>query len=938
MKPNDPPQHLSTHLTRSLPHASPTQTAPVAPASVDDVPASVKAAVAAFVPPDGYEDFPMPTKNNLQRSLIYFFGRRVQSIATGKSQWFCLASPQCRANKTTISTAANISGCTRHLQVFHQLISPKTVHLNRKALGQQQHPSVLPLGDAAAGDSMSDDVETHEQLQDGDSIAPVETESAPASTVQLVSAPSQQQPLGPSERERALEWTIAMVVRNLLPIALVDDDRLVHLTRPQSQSVPSFLNEKAIRHHLVELFDGVQTNVVEMLKKEMAVATMPIFHLALVDVRHIDACCNTSRGQQSSTLPGRGEGTFLALQVSFISSVFVHEQLILDIKRFAVPPKPEAREELATHLSSVQLWIKCVLERFHISNQHIQSFVVDKPSSTGASALMDAVSTFLGRPREFPCVSACCAALSDAYSGSSESHLHKLITSLQGFVAEALDADFVDVFQGLEVDVQAFLGAAGDLDAHQSSASFWQTSAIILERVGATWDLCQVFFLTRGGENGTAPSSFVAPQLLREFTNEDIVQCISILHPLGRFFSDLETSEHPSTCTEAIIRMFALQQTTFNIAKPLQLVTLPNSGSGEQTATPDVPEHALEEQVAASVEHSEMTQFARELREEVSRHWLVAVREKSVLSVSAITCVFFHPCFRQFSFLDQQQQQLSDPAIASEILSPSVEADTKLRIHGQIKRFAREALQWKARVASSSASPVSASEDDDQEEGGPLKKRRLARHVKLNRQAEELARLGYLDAFASSPVTLHDSGEHDSSSSASEWPVADPRINREFERYLQNESVDFYDVPFDKVLPYWQRKAFDYPTLALIAQATLGHPASLALRSPSANPSGRKRHHHACVRCCFGGRSNLPWRKSIRDETQALEEITLFLHYNEERIESPVVRALSEETAAQVLASLMTGREREQHRRPTIPDPPVAGSVETPEDQAAIQV
>ncbi|GLE05184.1 hypothetical protein PINS_up014172 [Pythium insidiosum] len=103
-------------------------------ASMDDVPPEVQRSVAEFELPDGYEDFPMPTKNNAQRSLIYFFGRRVQLRSDPKkTQWFCLASAQYK--RVTVDQVCDIIveifRATRHemLELLRREVADTTVPL-----------------------------------------------------------------------------------------------------------------------------------------------------------------------------------------------------------------------------------------------------------------------------------------------------------------------------------------------------------------------------------------------------------------------------------------------------------------------------------------------------------------------------------------------------------------------------------------------------------------------------------------------------------------------------------------------------------------------------------------------------------------------------------------------------------------------------------------
>ncbi|KAF1318395.1 hypothetical protein FI667_g14021, partial [Globisporangium splendens] len=943
MTPRDPARRPAS--ASASPSSSPYE-------SAADVPPVVAAAVAAFVPPAGFADFPIPTKNNLQRSLIYFFGRRVQCLATGKSHWFCLASPQCRANRTIISTAANISGCTRHLQVFHQLISPKTVHANRKARGQappqpKQVSILLGLQPVATDAAMTTTVGqvVEPQLPSEDiavtSVKAVDVQNAAAlHAASAVESPRQdQQQLQVSDRARALEWTMATVVRNLLPIALlVNDDRLQRLARSPLQSRTSMpLSEKRIQHHLAEFFDSAQSHLMEKIARELPLAAIPIFHLILEEIPVCRARSSVGKREAET------QESFLALHVSFISSAFDHEHLTLDVKRFVVPRKngedKDTEKLTAAYCESVKRWIRCVLERLHLSKHHIQSFVADK-SACGAvtSTLTHIIAADLGHRIESTCLIACHAAIDEAYSSSSDSHLLQLVTALQEFAACALDADFADLFQGVEADVQCVLQVNA---ARQRTSSFWRSFTNVLQRVGSKWEACRLFFLTQASsDHGSLP-----PRLVRDFTEHGIMECVSILQPLGRFFSELEDESGTEsggnsspTCTEVILRMFALQQATFNPATPLQVTMATNSDG-----------HASEERVAA-MDHATLTEFARKLHEELATHWAAAIREKaspSSSSLLAIMCVFFHPCFRQLGLLDQQQFSINAPGEDS--------LDTKLLIHAQIKKYAREALQWKARLTSPpSGSPGGASEgDDDEDHSGSqpsLKRQKLARQEKLTRQAQELSRLGYLEVVSTpmlpDGIASAGDGSGDVNGYGSDWPAADLVISREIERYLQNESVAFCDVPFDKVLPYWQRKAFDYPTLALLAQAVLGHPASTMspyLRANATQPEG----FHTCVRCCFGVQSQLPWRKSIRDEIQAFEEMTLFLHLNEARLAAHTsvlvvdqVRELTDEAAARVVATFIAKRERE--RRPPSRDhlSVDAAALETPSErqEAVIQV
>lgn len=918
------PPYATAHVASSA--ANPNLKAVHAPASADDVPASVRVAVAEFVPPPGCEHFPTPTKNNLQRSLIYFFGRRVQSTATGKSQWFCLASPQCRANKTTISTTANISGCTRHLQVFHQLISPKTAQMTRKATSQQQQhepqqPSVsanVP-GDEAVDTSQS--VQVHGQLQTDTADLTLATE---ARTQVSGADGGGEKPTHVSGRENALEWTRVVVVRNLLPVSLASDKRLVQLTRPSTERT---LSEKSVRHHLVELYDALSKSSVAKIRKELAVAALPILHLSLIAVSSSSACHSTNHNQHF-LIGGCGgcDDTFVALQVTFVSSMFTHEKHVLDVRRFPdlVVSATVNNDTTTSHSSAVRIWLDATLKRFGIEKKHTQSFVTDRSLST--TVLATTASAFLGRPCEFTCLSTCCAALSDAFSSSTESRMRKLVVALHEFIEIACDADFVSCFRGVESHVDDFVGAAVELKSLETALRGlfpWQAVALILERVVQSWDACQVT-LSEGISSG------VVPQLLREFSIEDVTQSASILCPLGDFFGDLSAPE--SVCAEAIIRMFAIKQTTLNAGCPLQIALCFDQDhhhrrhQGSEGEVRDQQHQANEdfgEQVVA-IEHSELSPFARSLREELSRLWDASIAEKlTTESLSAITCVFFHPCFRQLSFLDAHH---------------AMDNDSKARVHEHVKKMARDVLQWKARLSNSSFTRGNCDDEDHYRGADDMssKKRRLSRQDKLSRQAEELSRLGFLDAFVASTNSSSEvvvGGDQQRRSSEADWSAADLLVSRELERYLKNESVAFAAVSFDKTLSYWQHKAFDYPTLALVAQAVLSHPAVLTTRQQLHQKSNDSRQTSggSCIRCCVGGQSRLRWNKQIRDETLVFEELTLVLHHNEQLLnELERLPELSEARAAQVLATLVAERRWQQQVTPVV--------MRTPADPSIIQV
>lgn len=932
--------HMPAHVTlaTAAQEAAEDMTTFHAPASADDVPASVRAAVAEFVPPPGFEPFPTPTKNNLQRSLIYFFGRRVQSSVTGKSQWFCLASPQCRANKTTISTTANLSGCTRHLQVFHRLISPKTAQMTRKASSQQPQ-----LQQQKARSYLNPGVPLIESHSD---IHPVQEREQPqADTVDVApeavtqangEASDDEQPKQMAGRAHALEWTLAVVVRNLLPVSLASDDRLVQLTRPSTAAATERrVSESTVRHHLVELYDALSSSLAAKIRTELAVATLPILHLALVPVGGASAtsACHT----QHFLTSGRcgHDDIFVALQATFVSSAFTHEKHVLDVRRV---PDAAVNTPIDNDTSSnteqqsttaVGTWIDATLKRFEIERKHIHSFITDRTLST--SPLAAAASAFLGRSCEYSCASTCSTSLKDALSSSSESNMRKLVVALHEFIEIACDADFVSCFRGVENHVEDFMSAAVELKSSQvtpRSLFRWRAVTLILERVVQSWDACQEFFHAPNSNEGatlseSSPLPVVVPRLLKEFLSEDVAQSCAILRPLGDFFGGSDVSE--DVCAEAIVRMFAIKQTSLNVARPLQ-VPLPrfDQDRQHQESEEDSNDEYYHEDGSdidvqmVAVEHSQLTGFARSLREELTRQWDAAIAEKLTSeSLSAVTCVFFHPCFRHLSFLDGHS------------------AAAKVRIYDHVKKMARDVLQFKAKLSSSSVTRGNAEYYDADahsgEDSNPLKKRRLSRQEKLSRQAEELSRLGFLDAFAASnnsSVTALE-GDQQRESSEADWSAADLLVSRELERYLNNEAVAFAAVSFDKILSYWQHKAFDYPTLALVAQAVLGHPAVLPEqqqqhqqhRGTKRNESRHNRRSGSCIRCCFGGRSRLPWYKPMRDETQVFEELTLFLHSNEQFLnESPKLLPPPEISAAkatQVVAHLVAERRRQQQQQAT---------------------
>lgn len=849
-----------------------------APESIDDVPTSVRAAVVAFVPPPGFVDFPKPTKNSLQRSIIYYFGRRVQSTVTGKSKWFCLASPQCRANKTTISTTANISGCTRHLQVFHQLVSPKTVMISRKSSSSapgSASPERQSLQTDKASSPQRSFLSSSQPQQQQLKPAPValiaDTSSRSSATEQLLSPPAAAPAASPnacssapllapepqvSPRERALAWTRTAVVRHLLPLAVASDGHLLERSSPSpATSSSTELSEKAVRHHLIELYAAAQHRITASLASELALAALPTLHLALVAVPSRQDC----RAHGLDVASER----FAALHVRFVSSRFVREQHVIAVTRHADP-------FTRTRVPTLTRWLTRVLERVGIATKHVRSFVVDPALGDAVALYEDAATALLGRA----CERSVAAALPMTPVGDDASCLEQLVDAVCAYVRAASAADFAACLDGLERHVLALL-------AVEAPHVPWPALMAVLERVAQSWDACKTFFR----ENDRS----AMPALLETFTRDDLAQCVALVRPIADFVNDVRAPA--SECAEAVIRMYAVQQTGLNAAQALAVAIYgakdaasisdtdseDNNRGKRRDSNGDDSDSEREEDEDALLEHSELTAFAQRLREELARRWSARVAEhSSAPSLTALTCVFFHPCFRQLSFLD---------------------AAAKTRLHAHVLALARDVLDWRFAT-------TAPRDDTSTTDAAPVKKRRLSRHEKLTRQAQELSRLGFLDSGAASHGTTPER-----SARTADRAAADVAVARELERYVQNEAVAFCDVPFDQTLPYWQHKAFDYPTLALVAQAALGHPAALPARLGDLDDPKSP----LCIRCVFGGQSSRPWPAAMRSETKAMEELTLVLHCSDLSTLT-TVRELSDWSTAQVVAALV--REREDASRP----------------------
>lgn len=92
------------------------------------VPVAVTEAIAAFVPPVGYERVP-PTSQ--ESSLIYDWGVRL--VAGGRVSWVCLASATCRRSFVRyMLSAGKTSRATKHLGEVHGIASAKVAAENKR--------------------------------------------------------------------------------------------------------------------------------------------------------------------------------------------------------------------------------------------------------------------------------------------------------------------------------------------------------------------------------------------------------------------------------------------------------------------------------------------------------------------------------------------------------------------------------------------------------------------------------------------------------------------------------------------------------------------------------------------------------------------------------------------------------------------------------------
>ncbi|TMW58032.1 hypothetical protein Poli38472_013506 [Pythium oligandrum] len=434
-----------------------------------DVAPHVHAAVTAFEPPEGYTAYPMPTKNNAQRSLIYSYGRRVQSLQDGKSLWFCLASAQCRANRTTISTVANISGCTRHLQVFHGIVSPKTLTMTKKALVSME----------------SGALESNE------------TDSS-----------------GQPHRVRVLDAVRTIVVRNLLPL------RAVPVMLDGSPQVDSRVEEADVIHSLLEMFGATQKTIADGIRCELAIAMAPLLHLSL------------TKSTSSS-------GDALVLRARFLTEGFEVKDVGLGVKRM----------EGTNDSMMVVHWIERVLDAYRIKWLNDVATVTVDSELPHASDLEVALSVHFQRPCALTCADLCLSVLA-CTMGVRDSPMRRLVEAVLAIARFAVSVDSLEeVFEEVAQDILALVrcDSTGRLP--------WHLIFAVMERAVVGWDEIH-------NAISTGPTPSCPPVLLTEFTQPELLEAISILHPIQRLLSpsarvDEDTSNETRTTMEALIAITA---------------------------------------------------------------------------------------------------------------------------------------------------------------------------------------------------------------------------------------------------------------------------------------------------------------------------------------------------------------------------------------------
>lgn len=872
--------------------------------SAADVPAAVRAAVAAFAAPRGFEDFPTPTKNSAQRSLIYFYGRRVRQHSDHvndaprpESKWFCLASPQCRANGTAISTTANISGCTRHLQVFHGLVSPKTVQMAKKA-----GPNAAGKPDGAR-EARRPIAVTTSAATNGRATCGGDARESPT---QL------DQDSGDAQRAARLEWARVMVVRHLFPLAaLVNDEQVARLLTPSPLAGDPDGNcelaEVEVLHHLVECYAATHDHLRELVQRELARATLPILHVGLL---------STSVPGSPSSCGRMGDATTaLTLLGSFVTSTFRLQQFVLGVTHAnGVQSQPRAA------VSGVLRWVKAVLGGFGIASANVRSFVLEQSSPLSgplAAALStddEAVNHGLGRQSvEFSCDSVAISALSAACARGS--CLRQLITKLHAIaISPGVHCMDIDV-EPLE-ELAACLGErnpANDISfAKLCAPSTWIAVGRVLRWVVRHWQEIESMV----GMTANAPSDHHQSTPL-DLTRADLQQSLAVLQPvLDSLHSGLTTGrsrgEKCAGCPEAVVSAFTARLSALNELEPLQLVHVAMSADRENGCVED--DGGVENENATVVRPADVTGFARKLRHELASRWDVAIQEGVYQADNACLSTFLHPCFRHLEFMDKAR---------------------RATILEQVKTLGRTAVINQRRQLGPPVSTPNSGSSDHPNEGDTgnglrlLKKRKttteMTKHERLAHQAEALARLGLLKmakTLAPPPEqsTVGAASGDDQSNSTGNAALAltcsSPAflIANELDRYMQNESIAFQAVAFDETLTYWDRKAFEFPILAAVAKAVSGAPRSLRAVCRASSYAG---HGGCCVRCSLRKCQHRKLTSSHSSSNtsasgydgrvtgQRLEEVLFFLHLNEKFVPAtPFVPSLSRESVIRVLEEL----------------------------------
>lgn len=301
------------------------------------VPQDVRDALAAFVPPAGYDRLEPPPRT-ANRSNLWLYGVRLQErVEEGRNAtqlWTCLATENCRSTHKPIKVSLrSASSATDHLFAKHGIMSHKTQISKQSEIRKKKPPVPKPPKPAkVTATSMWKGLSCEELL-----------------------------------RRRSLAYVKAYVIGACVPLSHCDDRKSKDDFLFCFGDLPlDRINGQQTRHLVVEVYNATRHAIQLQLEAAAADACTPIFHVSLE--------VWDQAGVADSGI-GLGGDRYIGIRITYVNQKWQLQSHLLAVRRFDIT----GMNEMAVH-ASLRLWLRQVLAEFQVDPDRDVFGAVTDPS------------------------------------------------------------------------------------------------------------------------------------------------------------------------------------------------------------------------------------------------------------------------------------------------------------------------------------------------------------------------------------------------------------------------------------------------------------------------------------------------------------------------------------------------------------------------------